>query len=259
VNINLNRFQVKNTRCVPTPEETFMTPTKLTRNNDEPDPRVFLTTIGSGREVAAFHKKQIIFKQGDAADALFYILQGKVRHTVVSRFGKKAKLDILSEEDFFGYCGLAGQPFRASSATAMSDCKLMKIANAAMMLELNKGRALSELFVQSLLTRNIRNQEKLVDQFFGSSEIRVARALLLLADFDENGKPKTVISEVSQGDLAGMTGATRLQVDFSVNRFRKSGFLTHGSNGLQIHSTLLNVVLHGLPRTKPANKARKHL
>ncbi len=234
-----------------------MTSTKPARNDYEPDPRVFLTTVGSGREIAVFQKRQTVFAQDDAAGAVFYILQGKVRHTVVSMFGKEANLDILSEEDFLGYCGLAGEPFHASSATAITDCKLMKIDNEAMTLELSKGRALSEFFVQYLLARNIRNQEELVDQFFGSGEMRVARALLQLADFGEDGKPKTRISEVSQEALADMAGTTRMQVRFAMNRFRKSGFLTHRSNGLQIHSTLLNVVLDGLARAKPAVKALK--
>jgi len=235
----------------------LMKSTKPARNNYDPDPRVFLTTVGSGREVAVFQKKQTIFAQGDAADAVFYILQGKIRNTVVSMFGKEANLDTLSEGDFLGYCGLAGQPFRASCATAMTDCKLMQIDNAAMALELNKGPALSELFVQYLLARNIRNQEELVDQFFGSGEMRVARVLLLLADFGEDGKPKTRISEVSQEALADMAGTSRLQVRSSMNRFWKSGFLVYGRNGLQVRSTLLNVVLHELPRTKPAVKAPK--
>ena len=232
-----------------------MTATKSTRNNDEPDPRVFLTTVGSGREVAAFQKEHTIFAQSDAAGAVFYILQGKVRLTVVSRLGKEASLDILSKGDFFGYGGLAGQPFRASSATAMTDCKLMKINNAAMTLELSRGRALSELFVMYLLARNIRNQEELVNQFFGSGEMRVARVLLLLADFGKDSMPKTRITEVSQEALADMAGTTRMQVRFSMNRFRKSGFVAYGENGLQIRSTLLNVVLDGLPRANPASKA----
>jgi CRP/FNR family transcriptional regulator, cyclic AMP receptor protein len=236
-----------------------MTTTKSARNNYAPDPRVFLTTIGSGREIAAFHKKQKIFAQGDAAGTVFYIQRGKIRHTVVSRFGKEATLDILSVGEFLGYCGLAGQPFRTGSATAMTDCKLMQIDNEAMMLELSRSRPLSELFLMCLLARNIRNQEELVDQPFDSCEMRVARALLLLADFGKDGKPKTVISEVSQEAIAGMAGTTRLQVRFSMNRFRNSGLVAHRRNGLQIHSSLLNVVLHGLPRTNPVSKSPKHL
>ena len=152
-----------------------MTPPKSNWSNCNPDPGEFLTTIGSGREIVAFHKKQTIFAQGDAAGAVFYIQAGKVRLTVVSRFGKEATLDILTEGEIFGYCGLAGQPFRVDTATAMTYCKLMHIDNEAMMLELSRGGSLSELFVAYLLARNKRNHEQLVDQLFDSSEIRVAR------------------------------------------------------------------------------------
>lgn len=236
----------------------MMPTTKSARNNDDPDARMFLTTIGSGRVVKAFHKEQRIFAQGDTAGAVFYILQGKVRHSVVSRFGKEITLDLLSEGEFLGYCGLAGQPFFSSSATAMTDCTLMQIDNAAMMLELNKGFALSELFISYLLARNVQNQEELVNQFFGASEMRIARVLLLLADFGKDGKAKAQIAEVSQEALADKAGATRMQVRSSMNRFRKSGFLAHDRNGLQIRSTLLHAVLTELPRAYRSSKGPKH-
>jgi CRP/FNR family transcriptional regulator, cyclic AMP receptor protein len=226
-------------------------------NNSDSYLSEFLTTIGSGREVATFRKKQIIFAQGDAAGAVFYIRVGRVRHTVVSRFGKEATLDIFGKRDFFGFCGLAGLPFRMCSATAMTDCTLLQIDNEAMMLELNRRGALSDLFVGSLLERNIRNQEHLVDHIFDSSEMRLARVLLLLADFGKEGKPKTKISEVSHETLAEMAGTTRLQVRIFMNRFRKSGFIAHGTSGLQIQASLLSVVLQKLLHPNPGKQRSK--
>ncbi|HEX9110509.1 MAG TPA: Crp/Fnr family transcriptional regulator [Terriglobales bacterium] len=208
------------------------------------DPRKFLATIGEGRKVVAFPRKQTIFTQGDAADAVFYIQEGKIRLTVVSQAGKEATLGILSEGDFFGEGGLAGQPLRMGSATAITDCELLQIDKKAMMLALHREHTFSDLFVAYLLARNIRYEEDLVDQLFNSSEKRLARILLLLARFGKEGTPETVIPKISQETLAEMVGTTRSRVSFFMNRFRKLGFVDYGGSGLQVHSSLLNVVLH---------------
>ena len=221
-----------------------MAPTMLAKNNRYHDPKIFLATIGRGRKVVTFLKEQTIFTQGDAGDAVFYIQEGKVRHTVVSKFGKEAILGILREGEFFGDGCLARQPLRKGSATAMTDCKLVQIDKDAMMLALQGGSAFIDLFLAHLLARNIRYQEDLVDQFFGSSEKRLAGVLLLHAHFDRDGTTETVIPNVSEETLADMTGTTRPRVRFFMNRFRRSGFLAYGRSELHIHSSLLNVVLH---------------
>ncbi|HMJ22459.1 MAG TPA: Crp/Fnr family transcriptional regulator [Terriglobales bacterium] len=208
------------------------------------DPRRFLATIGEGRKVVTFPKKHTIFAQGDAAGSVFYIQQGKVRLTVVSKIGKEATLGILSEGEFFGEGGLAGQPLRMGSATAMTDCELLQIDKKAMMQALHREHTFSDLFVAYLLARNIRYEEDLVDQLFNSSEKRLARILLLLAHFGKEGAPETVIPKISQETLAEMVGTTRSRVSFFMNRFRKLGFVDYGGNGLQVHSSLLNIVLH---------------
>ena len=208
------------------------------------DPKEFLATIGEGRRVVAFPKKQRIFTQGDAADAIFYIREGKIRLSVVSKGGKEATLGILSEGQFFGEGGLAGQPLRTGSATAMTDSELMRIDKKAMMLALHQEHTLSDLFTAYLLGRNIRYEADLVDQLFNSSEKRLARVLLMLAHFGKEGVPETVIPKMSQETLAEMVGTTRPRVSFFMNRFRKLGFVDYGESGLQVHSSLLNVVLH---------------
>ena len=222
-----------------------MAPTVPAKKERDFDPKKFLATIGEGRKVVVFPKKQTIFTQGDAADAIFYIQKGKVRLTVVSKVGKEATLGILNEGEFFGEGGLAGQPLRMGSATAMTDCELLRIDKKAMMLALHREHTFSDLFVAYLLARNIRYEEHLVDQLFNSSEKRLARILLLLAHFGKEGVPETVIPKISQETLAEMIGTTRSRVSFFMNRFRKLGFLNYdGGSGLQVHSSLLNVVLH---------------
>ena len=213
--------------------------------NREFDPKEFLATIGEGRKGVSFPKKETIFAQGDAADAVFYIQEGKVRLTVVSKIGKEATLGILSEGNFFGEGGLAGQHLRMGSAIAMTDCELLRIEKKAMMLALHREHKFSDLFVAYLLARNIRYEEDLVDQLFNSSEKRLARLLLLLAHFGKDGVPEIVIPKISQETLAEMIGTTRSRVSFFMNRFRELGFLDYGEGGgLQVHSSLLNVVLH---------------
>jgi CRP-like cAMP-binding protein len=209
------------------------------------DPHAFLATIGEGRKVVPFEKKQTIFAQGDAADAVFYIQSGKVKLTVVSNNGKEATIGILGEREFFGEGCLAGQPLRMAAATAMTDCELLRIEKKAMMRALHREHALSDMFVAYLLARNIRYEEDLVDQLFNSSEKRLARILLLLAHFGKEGTPETVIPKISQETLAEMIGTTRSRVSFFMNRFRKLGFIDYQTGDeLQVHSSLLGVVLH---------------
>ena len=208
------------------------------------DPKKFLATIGEGRRVVQFPKKQAIFAQGDPADAVFYLQRGKVQLSVVSKVGKEATIGILNEGDFFGEGSLAGQALRMGSATAMTDCTVMRIEREAMMAALHREHKFSDLFVAYLLARNIRYEEDLVDQLFNSSEKRLARILLLLAHFGKEGVPDTVIPRISQETLAEMIGTTRSRVSFFMNRFRKLGFVNYDTNGLQVHSSLLNVVLH---------------
>jgi len=208
------------------------------------NPKIFLSTIDGGRKIATFSKKQTIFVQGDPSDAVFYIQKGKVRLTVVSKTGKEATIGILNVGDFFGEGCLAGQPMRLCSATAMTDGSLMRIDKQSMIEVLHQEHAFSDMFVAYLLTRNIRYEEDLVDQLFNSSEKRLARMLLLLAHFGKDGVPQTVIPKMSQEALAEMIGTTRSRVSFFMNRFRKLGFVEYDGSGMQVHSSLLNVVLH---------------
>ena len=190
-----------------------------------------------------FPAKQTIFAQGDPTDAVFYVQTGKVRLTVVSNDGKEATIGILGEGEFFGEGALAGQPLRMGSAAAMTDCAILRIDKKAMIQALHREHELSDLFVAHLLARNIRYEEDLVDHLFNSSEKRLARTLLLLAHFGKEGTPETVVPKISQETLAEMIGTTRSRVSFFMNRFRKLGFI-HYNGGLQVHSSLLNVVLH---------------
>ena len=207
------------------------------------DPKTFLANVSEGNTIAKYRKGNVVFSQGDAADAVFYIQKGKVRLTVVSTKGKEATIGILNPGDFFGEGGLAGQPVRMGSATAMTDCELMRIDKKAMMLALHREHTLSDMFTAYLLGRNIRYEEDLVDQLFNSSEKRLARILLLLAHFGKEGVPEVVIPKISQETLAEMIGTTRSRVSFFMNRFRELGFI-HYNGGLEVHSSLLNIVLH---------------
>ena len=217
--------------------------TVAARRKRDFDPHAFIATISEGRKFVLFPRKQIIFAQGDTADAVFYIQTGKVKLTVVSKTGKEATIGILGDGDFFGEGGLAGQLLRMSSATAMTDCAVLRIDKNAMMEALHREHEFSDLFVAYLLARNIRYEEDLVDQLFNSSEKRLARVLLLLAHFGKEGTPETVVPKISQEALAEMVGTTRSRVSFFMNRFRKLGFI-HYNGGLQVHGSLLHVVLH---------------
>jgi CRP/FNR family transcriptional regulator, cyclic AMP receptor protein len=219
-------------------------PATLNKRKRDFEPESFLATIGAGRRVVAILKKESVFTQGDPADSVFYIREGKIRLTVVSKIGKEATLGMLSQGDFFGEGSLAGQPLRMGSATAMTDCELLHIDKKAMMEALHRENQFSDMFVAYLLARNIRYEEDLVDQLFNSSEKRLARILLLLAHFGKEGVPETIIPKISQETLADMIGTTRSRVSFFMNRFRKLGFVDYGESGLKVHSSLLNIVLH---------------
>lgn len=224
-----------------------MRPAATTRRNRPFDPSTFLATIGDGRKSLSPSRKQVIFTQGDPADAVFYIQKGKVRLTVVSKTGKEATIAIMGEGNFFGEGSLAGQSFRMGSAAAMTDCQLLRIEKKAMIGALHREHSFSDVFVAYLLARNIRYEEDLVDQLFNSSEKRLARVLLMLAHFGKEGVPETVVPKISQETLAEMVGTTRSRVSFFMNRFRKLGFIHYAGGeegGLQVHSSLLNVVLH---------------
>jgi CRP/FNR family cyclic AMP-dependent transcriptional regulator len=220
-----------------------MTPVAAAKKKRNFDPKTFLATLGEGRTIVPVPKNQTIYAQGDACDALFYIQKGTVRLTVVSKNGKEATIGILNPGDFFGEGGLAGQPLRMGSASTMTDCELMRIDKKEMMLALHREHTLSDMFTAYLLGRNIRYEEDLVDQLFNSSEKRLARILLLLAHFGKDGIQEAVIPKISQETLAEMVGTTRSRVNFFMNRFRKLGFI-HYNGGMEIHSSLLNVVLH---------------
>ena len=223
-----------------------MTPVAAKKNRGF-DPHNFLATIGEGRNLLTVPKGQSIYAQGDQADAVFYVQEGKVRLTVVSKAGKEATIGILNERSFFGEGALAGQIVRMGSAAATTDCELLRVDKKAMIDALHREHAFSDMFVAYLLARNIRYEEDLVDQLFNSSEKRLARVLLLLAHFGKEGIPEVVVPKISQETLAAMIGTTRSRVSFFMNRFRKLGFIDYSGGldgGLQVHSSLLNVVLH---------------
>ena len=213
------------------------------------DPKTLLSKVGDGRSIGKYRKDQIVFSQGEPADAVFYIQKGKVKITVVSEQGKEAVVAILGADDFFGEGCLAGQPRRMATVTAMTESAIMRLEKAAMVDVIHDEPAFSEMFIAHLLARTIRVEEDLVDQLFNSSEKRLARMLLLLANFGKEGKPEPVIAKISQETLAEMVGTTRARVSFFMNKFRKLGFIEY-NGGIEVHSSLLNVVLHDQPQIK---------
>src|SRR5437016_10644159 len=214
------------------------------------DPKIFLARVGAGKTRAELRKRQIVFSQGDPADAVFYIQKGKIELRVLSQQGKEAILATLGVGDFFGEGCLAGQPLRMATAVAATDCSVMRLEKSAMIAVLHDEPVFSALFISYLLTRNIRIEEDLVDQLFNSSEKRLARMLLLLANFGKEGRPETVIANVSQETLAEMIGTTRSRVSHFMNKFRKLGFIHYDGGSLEVHSSLLNVILHDQPPVK---------
>jgi len=207
------------------------------------DPHIFLTKVGDGRTIADYRKNQKVFSQGDPADAIFYIQNGKVKLTVISKQGKEAVVGILGTADFFGEGCLAGQPLRMATATAISACVIVRLEKRSTLRVLHDEPTFSELFLAHLLARNIRLEEDLVDQLFNSSEKRLARELLLLANFGKEGKPEPLIAKISQETLAEIIGTTRSRVSYFMNKFRRLGLIDY-NGGLQVHSSLLNIVLH---------------
>jgi len=207
------------------------------------DVHAFLAKIGPGRTMMSCRKNKRLFSQGDPADAIFYIQSGKVKLTVISKQGKEAVVGILGANDFFGEGCLAGQSVRMSSASAMSVCEVMRLEKEHTIRVLHDEPAFSELFLTHLLCRNIRLEEDLVDQLFNSSEKRLARVLLLLANYGKEAKQEPVIPNISQGTLAEIIGTTRSRVNHFMNKFRKLGLIDY-NGGLHVHSSLLNIILH---------------
>ena len=210
------------------------------------DPSAFLSKADSGRTISKYALHQVVFSQGDAADAVFYIQKGKLKITVVSEQGKEAVVAVLGPDEFCGEACLTGQTRRMATAAAMTECEIMRIEKAAMIRVLHKEPAFSEMFIAHLLARTIRVEEDLVDQLFNSSEKRLARALLLLANFGKEGRPEPILAKISQETLAEMIGTTRSRVSHFMNKFRKLGFIDYNDH-LEVHSSLLNVVLHDQP------------
>lgn len=213
------------------------------------DPQVFLAKAEGGRTIDVYNPDQKLFSQGEPADAVFYIMSGKVKISVVSEQGKEAVVAMLGADEFCGEGCLAGQTRRMATAMAISDARIMCISKKVILRVLQDEPAFSEMFIAHLLTRMIRVEEDLVDQLFNSSEKRLARALLLLANFGKEGKPEAIIGKVSQETLAEMIGTTRSRVSFFMNKFRDLGFIEYNGK-LVVHSSLLSVVLNDLPHIR---------
>lgn len=210
------------------------------------DSKAFLAVVGDGRTIVIYRKNRVVFAQGDPADSVFYIQRGKVKLAIVSPRGKEAVIAILSSGFFFGEGCLAGQPLRMATAEAITECSIVQVRKSVMNRILHEEPEFSKMFISHLLTRNIRIEEDLVDHLFNSSEKRLARTLLLLANFGKDGRPEEVITNISQETLAEMLGTTRSRVSLFLNKFRKLGFIEYdgGMRGMHVHTSLLNVVLH---------------
>src|SRR5271154_5391521 len=216
------------------------------------DPKAFLAKIGDGRGINKYRKSEIIFSQGDPGDAVFYVQKGKVKLTVVSEQGKEAVIAVLGADEFLGEGCLAGQAQRIATVTTMTDSVIARLEKEAIVRVIREEPAFSEKFIAHLLGRSIRVEADLVDQLFNSSEKRLARLLLLPANFGKDGEPEPVIAKISQETLAEMIGTTRSRVSFFMNRFRKLGFIEY-NGGIEVHSSLLNVVHHDQPQIKADN------
>jgi len=213
------------------------------------NPKSFLAKVGEGRSIDRYGKNHTVFSQGDPADAVFYIQKGKAKVTVVSEQGKEAVVAIFGTNEFFGEGCLAGQAQRIATVTTMADSVIMRLEKIAVVDVIHREPAFSEMFIAHLLGRTIRVEADLVDQLFNSSEKRLARLLLLLANFGKEGKPEPIIAKISQETLAEMIGTTRSRVSFFMNKFRKLGLIDY-NGGIHVHSSLLNVVLHEQPAIK---------
>jgi CRP/FNR family transcriptional regulator, cyclic AMP receptor protein len=206
------------------------------------DPNTFLATVNHGRKATAYAAGHLIFSQADPADAVFYVRTGDVKIVVTSDQGKEAVVGIVKPEQFFGEGCLTGQPLRLATATAMTDCEVLRVEKVEMIRVLHAEPSFAELFMEYLLTRNSRVEADLVDQLFNSSEKRLARTLLLLASFGKEGAPQPITTRVSQDTLASIVGTTRPRVSYFMNKFRKLGFIDYNGH-LQVHSSLLTVLL----------------
>ena len=211
------------------------------------DSKTFLAKANVGRSISKYRKNQIVFSQGDPANSVFYIRDGKVKVTVISEQGKEAVVAVLGSDEFCGEGCLTGQLRRVATAAAMTECEIMRLEKEAVVRVLHDEPAFSEMFISHLLARTLRVEADLVDQLFNSSEKRLARALLLLANFGKEGRPETIIAKVSQATLAEMIGSTRSRVSHFMNKFRELGFIKYNGT-LEVHSSLLSVVLHDQPQ-----------
>jgi CRP/FNR family transcriptional regulator, cyclic AMP receptor protein len=217
--------------------------------NDEFDAKVFIAKVGAGKKILEFHKNQHVFEQGDVADTVFYIQKGRVKLTVLSELGKEAVVAILEPGQFFGEGCMNGHALRIATTTAMEDCVITSITKDAMIAAIHDEPKFSELFMGYLLTRNSRIEEDLIDQLFNSSERRLARLLLLLANFGKEGSPQPITPNISQETLAEMIGTTRSRVSHFMNKFRKLGLISYNGH-IEVHNSLLSAVLHEKPVIK---------
>ena len=213
------------------------------------DPKAFLSKVNGGRAISEYRKDKVVFRQGDPSDAVFYIQSGKIKTTVVSEEGKEAVVALLGTGDFFGEGCLTGQPQRLSTVFTLTECVIVRISKTDITRVIHEEPAFAELFISHLLARNSRVEEDLVDQLFNSSEKRLARVLLLLANFGKEGRPEPVIAKISQETLAEMIGTTRSRVSHFMNRFRELGLIDYNGH-IEVHSSLLNVVLHDQPQLR---------
>jgi CRP/FNR family cyclic AMP-dependent transcriptional regulator len=213
------------------------------------DPKAFLSKVNGGGPISDYRQDQIVFRQGDPADAVFYIQSGKAKKTVVSEQGKEAVVAILEAGDFFGEGCLAGEALRLSTVSALTICVIARISKADITRVIHEEPAFAELFISHLLARNSRVEEDLVDQLFNSSEKRLARTLLLLANFGKEGRPEPVLAKISQETLAEMIGTTRSRVSFFMNKFRELGLIDYNGS-IEVHTALLNVVLRDQPQIR---------
>jgi CRP/FNR family cyclic AMP-dependent transcriptional regulator len=217
------------------------------------DPKIFLANVGEGKTIIKYSKDQIVFSQGDIADAVFYIQRGRVKLTVISRQGKEAVVAILEAGQFFGEGCLNGHPLRIATTRAMDECVVTHLEKEIMLATIHNEPDFAELFMSYLLKRNSRTEEDLIDQLFNSSEKRLARLLLLLANFGKDGRPEPIVGKYSQEMLAEMIGTTRSRVSFFMNKFRKLGFIEYNGT-LEVHASLLNAVLRDNPKIKDQNE-----
>ncbi len=219
------------------------------RNKVSFDPKKFLGRVGDGKTILSYQKNKIVFSQGEVADAVFYIQRGNIKLIVVSEQGKEAVIAILGPGHFFGEGCLNGHPLRIATAQTVDECVITRLEKTTMIAAIHNEPEFSELFMSYLLTRNSRVEEDLIDQLFNSSEKRLARLLLLLANFGKEGRPEPIVGKFSQETLAEMIGTTRSRVSNFMNKFRELGFISYNGN-IEVHSSLLNVLLHDKPQIR---------